>query len=100
MGGYLILFPRAKVDVLVIFFLISLPAFVVLGGWLALQLLNGFGSLGDFDGGVAYWAHIGGFVFGVVSIIVIMAFKGKPVNWPQMPNPEAVFVNPWARPHK
>ncbi len=100
MGGYLILFPKAKVDVFAFFMLVSLPAFVVLGAWIGLQVFDGFGSLGDDGGGVAYWAHIGGFVVGVIAIMAIMSLKGKPRNWPEMPNPEAVFNNPWVRPQK
>ena len=100
MGGYLILFPKAKVDVLAFFMLISLPAFVVLSIWIGLQVFDGFGSLGGTGGGVAYWAHIGGFVAGVVAIILIMALRGKPRNWPEMPNPEAPMPNPWAATRK
>jgi len=97
MGGYLILFPKAKVDVLAFFMILKLPAFVVLGIWIALQVFDGFGSLGDTGGGVAYWAHIGGFVAGVVGIALILALKGAPRNWPEMPNPEVEMVNPWAK---
>lgn len=99
MGGYLILFPKAKVDVLAFFILIKLPAFVVLSVWIGLQVFDGFGSLSGDGSGVAYWAHIGGFVFGIAAIALIMMLKGKPRNWPEMPNPEAVIpsANPWAR---
>jgi len=97
MGGYLILFPKAKVDVLAFFILIKLPAFVVLGVWIGLQVFDGFGSLTGDGSGIAYWAHIGGFVVGVAAILVIMGLRGKPRNWPEMPNPEAAPVNPWAR---
>ena len=97
MGGYLILFPKAKVDVFAFFMIFSLPAFVVLGIWIALQLFGGFGSLGTDGGGVAYWAHIGGFVAGIVAIGLIAALKGMPRNWPMMPNPEVEMINPWAR---
>ena len=99
MGGYLILFPKAKVDVLAFFILIKLPAFIVLSVWIGLQVFDGFGSLSGDGSGVAYWAHIGGFIAGVVGIVLIMMLKGKPRNWPEMPNPEAVIVspNPWAR---
>ena len=97
MGGYLILFPKAKVDVFAFFMIFSLPAFVVLGIWIALQLFGGFGSLGTDGGGVAYWAHIGGFAAGIVAIGLIAALKGMPRNWPMMPNPEVEMINPWAR---
>lgn len=97
MGGYLILFPKAKVDVFAFFMIFSLPAFVVLGIWIALQLFGGFGSLGDTGGGVAYWAHVGGFVAGIGGIVLIAALKGMPRNWPTMPHPEVEMVNPWAK---
>jgi len=97
MGGYLILFPKAKVDVLAFFMILTLPAFAVLGIWIGLQVFDGFGALGSTGGGVAYWAHIGGFVAGVVGIGLIIALKGAPRNWPNMPNPEVEMVNPWAK---
>lgn len=69
MGAYLLLYPRARVLTLVpIFFFIQLlvlPAALFLGVWFALQLFQGTVSLGSTEaGGVAWWAHIGGFVFG------------------------------------
>lgn len=67
MGGYLLLFPRARVDILFIVFIFfkifTIPAWVVLGVWFALQLVNGIGMASD---GVAYWAHAGGFIAGLV----------------------------------
>jgi membrane associated rhomboid family serine protease len=76
LGGYALLYPRARVVTLVIivFFVtvISLPALAVLGVWILLQLLAGAAELGSpvggADGGVAYFAHIGGFVFGMLLI--------------------------------
>ena len=71
MGAYLILYPRAKVLTLIpIFFLpyfIQIPAFFFLGIWLFFQLLNAVATAGK-SGGIAWWAHIGGFVFGVVFL--------------------------------
>ena len=70
LGAYLVLFPRARVTTLVIFFFISvieLPAAAVLGIWFVMQLFSGVGGLGTaVNGGVAYWAHVGGFGFGAV----------------------------------
>ena len=67
MGGYLLLFPRARVDIVAIFIVFfkvfTLPAWVVLGIWFGLQLFGGFTVTGD-QGGVAYWAHAGGFIAG------------------------------------
>ena len=68
LGAYLVMFPHARVLTLVpIFFFLSmmeLPAILVLGFWFVLQALQGVGSLGADVGGVAWFAHIGGFVFG------------------------------------
>ena len=74
MGAYAILYPRARVHMLVIlvFYVttISVPALFMLGYWFLLQLLSGLGSLGDSGGGVAFWAHIGGFVAGILLVFV------------------------------
>jgi membrane associated rhomboid family serine protease len=71
LGAYLILFPQVKVLTFVPigFFLrlTLLPASLLLGFWFVLQLFNGLLTLGLADmGGTAFWAHIGGFVFGVL----------------------------------
>lgn len=70
LGAYLVIWPHARVTTVVIFFfitLIELPAAVVLGLWFLLQTFQGVGSLGvDVSAGVAWWAHVGGFVFGAV----------------------------------
>jgi membrane associated rhomboid family serine protease len=69
MGGYLLLFPKARIDVLIIivvfFRIFPIPAWTVLGVWFVLQLFNGATTPTD-GGGVAYWAHAGGFIAGVV----------------------------------
>jgi rhomboid family protein len=67
MGAYAVLFPRAKILTLVLIFLVPIPAIFILGYWFLLQFLEGVGSLGSIaSGGVAWWAHIGGFVFGAL----------------------------------
>ncbi|MEO8243149.1 MAG: rhomboid family intramembrane serine protease [bacterium] len=67
LGGYLLLYPKARVDVLIIFVIFfrvfPIPAWIVLGLWIAMQLFSG--ALGQNDG-VAYWEHIGGFAAGLV----------------------------------
>ncbi|MFQ5550061.1 MAG: rhomboid family intramembrane serine protease [Gemmatimonadales bacterium] len=71
MGAYARLYPRARVHMLVFFgfiFTVSVPAIVVLGYWFLLQLLEGTMSLGATAGGVAFWAHIGGFIAGLALI--------------------------------
>ena len=75
LGAYLVLFPRARILSLVpiffIFTLIEIPAIIFLLFWFASQLFSGFLSLGVASGsGVAWWAHIGGFLFGLLSVFV------------------------------
>jgi membrane associated rhomboid family serine protease len=76
LGAYLLLYPRARVITLIfIFFVIetaAIPAFIVIVVWFVIQLGNGLGSLGQAtaaSGGVAYFAHLGGFVTGVVLAV-------------------------------
>lgn len=74
LGAYLVLFPQSRVLTLVIFGffwrLVSIPAMVVLGFWIVLQILNGVGAFGE-AGGVAWFAHIGGFFAGMLLLIVM-----------------------------
>jgi membrane associated rhomboid family serine protease len=71
LGGYALLYPRARVITLIfiIFFvtLVELPALLVLGAWFVLQVVDA-GSQPVGGGGVAVWAHIGGFVFGLIAV--------------------------------
>lgn len=73
MGAYLVLYPRSKILTLIPIFIIpyfvEIPALFFLGIWLLLQLLNAMATPGDMAG-VAWWAHIGGFVFGMVLLNV------------------------------
>ncbi len=82
LGAYIVLFPRARVTSLIFlgFFyqLLNIPAVVVLGFWFVLQLVDGFASLGVAQsGGVAFFAHIGGFVFGA---LVGFAARNSPLG--------------------
>ena len=74
MGAYAILYPRARIHMLLILIVyvttISVPAFVVLGYWFLIQVISGLGTLGASGGGVAFWAHIGGFAAGVVLVFL------------------------------
>lgn len=84
MGGYLLLYPRARVDVLFIFIIffriLAIPAWAVLGVWFALQL--GSGAMTPTDaGGVAYWAHVGGFVAGLVLAVPVFLRLGGTAFW-------------------
>jgi membrane associated rhomboid family serine protease len=72
MGGYILLYPRVRVHLLVILGIFPLtfavPAFFMLGYWLLLQFLGGVVSFGGTGAGVAFWAHVGGFVAGMFLI--------------------------------
>ena len=73
LGAYFLLYPRAKVLIwFPIFFLFYLPAWVTLGYWFAMQFLSGaatsIANYSETGGGVAFWAHVGGFVAGIVLI--------------------------------
>jgi membrane associated rhomboid family serine protease len=72
MGAYLVLYPRVRVYTLVplgiIFTNIALPAWTMLLYWAFLQLLGGFSRIGAEGGGTAFWAHLGGFLAGVVLV--------------------------------
>jgi membrane associated rhomboid family serine protease len=84
LGAYLLLYPYSRVSTLVIFFVIRIPAYFLLGFWFVLQFFEGVGSLGMTGGGVAYWAHIGGFLAGMVVVVIYKLFKGEPL-WPKDP---------------
>src|SRR5438034_7215969 len=70
LGGYLVLFPQNRVRVLTRAGVVAMPAIAVLGFWILIQLINGVGSLAvtTDNGGVAYMAHVGGFVAGLVLV--------------------------------
>ncbi|MEM1083814.1 MAG: rhomboid family intramembrane serine protease [Verrucomicrobiota bacterium] len=69
LGAYLVLFPRNRVNALIFIRIVSVPAAVVLGFWIVFQLISGSASFSEIgkSGGVAYAAHIGGFVAGVLA---------------------------------
>ena len=72
MGAYLVLFPRNRVHAIFFFNVVRIPAMLALGVWIVLQLFSGFGTLGaEQTGGVAYGAHIGGFMAGVVMALIL-----------------------------
>ncbi len=70
MGGYILLFPKQQVRVLIGRGIVPVPAFVALGVWIVFQIISGMGMLGGETGGggVAYAAHVGGFVAGLVLV--------------------------------
>jgi len=67
LGAYIVLFPRAKIITLVFYFILPVPAIAFLGFWFIMQWFYGFL---DISGGVAYWAHIGGFIAGMILALV------------------------------
>jgi membrane associated rhomboid family serine protease len=75
MGAYAVLFPRARIDVLFFFGffvrVIPMSAIFMLGYWFVIQLLSG--SLGGAEGGVAFWAHVGGFAAGAAMVLPLRA---------------------------
>ncbi len=82
MGAYFILYPNAKILTLIpIFFFpyfIEIPAFVFLGLWFVLQFLSAAGS--GSAGGIAWWAHIGGFIFGIMFLKVFLAIPSTGIS--------------------
>ncbi|HUF09713.1 MAG TPA: rhomboid family intramembrane serine protease [Rhodothermales bacterium] len=73
LGAYLVLFPRNRVNAIFFFSVVSVPAILVIGLWIAFQLISGWGvlSAGPQLGGVAYGAHVGGFVAGALCALVL-----------------------------
>ena len=88
LGAYLFLFPYSRIRTAVIFFFIvfvRIPAFLLLSFWFVLQFFGGLGSLPSADsGGVAYWAHIGGFLTGIIVVIIYKLGTGQGL-WPRGP---------------
>jgi membrane associated rhomboid family serine protease len=72
MGAYIVLEPRNRILTLIFIFLVRVPAVIVLGVWFLGQFLAGLSALGtQVNGGVAVWAHIGGFLIGVVVALAV-----------------------------
>ncbi|MFK7869466.1 MAG: rhomboid family intramembrane serine protease [Roseobacter sp.] len=98
MGAYLLLFPKAKVDILIIlivfFKVLPIPAWIMLALWFGMQFLGGIGSEAG-TGGVAYWAHAGGFVAGLLLAVPVWLKRGGTRFWHQThgapPHPEARY---------
>jgi membrane associated rhomboid family serine protease len=88
MGAYLVLYPRSRVLMLFPFpvFLFELPAVAFLGFWFVIQFLNGVGQLPVFQqdqisGGVAFWAHVMGFVTGLILVVFLKRPERTRVEW-------------------
>jgi membrane associated rhomboid family serine protease len=83
LGGYILLFPQRRVTVLLFRFLTQVPAWVAVGIWFVFQLISGIGALGPGSqaGGVAYAAHVGGFVAGL-GLVMVFAIGRDSGTWP------------------
>lgn len=78
LGAYLILFPGKRVRVIMFNMLTEVPSMVAIGLWFVFQLLSGVGSLGSQGGGVAYAAHIGGFIAGLLLVKLFERGRREP----------------------
>ena len=87
LGGYLVLHPKRRVTVILFRFLTDVPAYVAVGIWFAFQLISGLGMLGggSQQGGVAYAAHIGGFIAGVALVKLFAIGRGSTPNFRSSP---------------
>ncbi|MEW9919394.1 rhomboid family intramembrane serine protease [Marimonas sp. MJW-29] len=98
MGAYLLLFPKAQVDILVIFIvffrIFPIPAWILLTLWFGMQFLGGIGADPNL-GGVAYWAHAGGFAAGLIGAIPLWMKRGATAFWRRTdghpPHPETKY---------
>ena len=98
MGAYLLLFPRAKVDILIIFIIFfrifPIPAWIMLALWFGFQFLGGLAAEAGV-GGTAYWAHAGGFVAGIVLALPLWLRRGARAYWERTeghpPHPPASY---------
>jgi len=83
LGAYLVLHPQRRVQVIMMRVLTDVPAIVAIGLWFLFQLISGLGLLGGGTqvGGVAYAAHIGGFIAGVALVKLFAIGRGQPARW-------------------
>ena len=80
LGGYLMMHPGRRMHVWILFTIVSLPALIVVGLWFVFQIVNGMGALGGQEGGgVAYAAHIGGFIAGFILVRVFANPRKRPL---------------------
>jgi membrane associated rhomboid family serine protease len=89
LGAYIVLFPTRRVTVILFRFLTDVPAWVALGIWFGFQLISGLGILGEGSqaGGVAFWAHIGGFAAGAALIFPLSIGRPRPPSVSSRPPP-------------
>jgi membrane associated rhomboid family serine protease len=81
LAAYLILYPRKRVRVVIFYFLTEVPAIVAIGLWFVFQVISGIGVLGtgSQEGGIAYGAHVGGFVAGLVLVGFFLIGRRKKI---------------------
>jgi rhomboid family protein len=80
LGAYILLFPRTRVNVLMGRGVIPMPALAVIGLWIVLQFVSGIGSISNTEtGGIAYMAHIGGFIAGFILTFFLRG-RGEPAK--------------------
>lgn len=97
MGGYLLLYPKARVDIFIFFIvffrILPIPAWIMLCLWFAIQIFSGVNA--GSGGGIAYWAHAGGFVIGLVFTLPVWLRKGAGAFWRRTeghpPHPETTY---------
>ncbi|WP_342748802.1 rhomboid family intramembrane serine protease [Pararhodobacter marinus] len=103
MGGYLLMFPRARVEMLLWYVVglrvVAVPAWALLGAWFVVQVAGGMTT--PADGGVAFWAHVGGFLAGVALCSRTWRLRGGRIFWRRFggvpPHPTAQVVIPVVR---
>ena len=101
MGGYFVLYPHSRVITLLPIFvfiqIVEVPAVVFLGLWFFLQLVSGVGSLAasasEPAGGIAFWAHVGGFVVGAALVKLLARPERAEIDWYEPPR--QVRTRPW-----
>ena len=88
LGAYIMLHPQRRVTVLLMRILMDVPAYVAVGLWFAFQVVSGIGMLGGMHTGVAYAAHVGGFIAGVALVRLFLlgrpprdSYRQRPEQW-------------------
>ncbi|MDL2272120.1 rhomboid family intramembrane serine protease [Desulfovibrio sp. OttesenSCG-928-I05] len=95
LGAYFLLYPHSRVTSFIFFLILRIPATVFLGGWFLLQLFSGFSGRSE---GIAWWAHLGGFVAGLVLVPLFRSSRALPSELPPggPPPPPSDPSDPWA----
>lgn len=100
LGSYMLLYPKARIKTLVFYYFIttvSVPAFFYLGFWFIYQLMMGMVSLTGLSSGVAFWAHIGGFFYGLVGVKIFSLKTKKRIPRIKVKGRVRPIVAPWVR---